>query len=156
MFLFTGLTPVLFTVFFLIKQQNIRHEMKQKLENEMLHTIVVPKKDVAWVKHNKEISIGNKLFDVKSYTDKNGQIFFVGLFDEEETSLNKLMEKDTHKKNKNELAQLFQLLQSPCINLTFDTGLIITNEKSFSFPILLNISSPFNKIPTPPPQGMII
>jgi hypothetical protein len=154
--LLTGAMPLFFTLFFLIKQQLIRHEMKERLENEMLHTIAVPKEEVQWVKYNKEIRVGDKIFDIKCSSEKNGLVFFVGLFDAEETALNDLMEKDTDEKNENDLVHLLPLLQSPCLSVFFDQGLIISNEKIFSFPIILSVPSPFINIPTPPPQDMMI
>ena len=128
--------------------------MKEKLEKEFLHTITVPKEDVVWAKYNKEIIVGDKLFDVESFSEKGGLYFFIGLFDAEETALNDLLEKNTDDKNENELlGQLFQCLQSPCIDVTFDPGIIINQNNVCSFPILLHISSPFLNIPTPPPQA---
>ena len=151
--LLTGAIPLLFTLFFLVKQQMIRYEMKEKLEKEFLHTITVPREEVTWVKYNKEIIVGNKLFDVKSFSEKNGLYFFTGLFDAEETALNDLLEKDTDDKNENELlGQLFQCLQTPCINVSFDRGIIANQNNPYSFPIVPHISSPFINIPTPPPQ----
>jgi hypothetical protein len=152
--LLTGAMPLFFTLFFIIKQQLIRHKMKDKLENEMLHTIAVSKNEVQWVKYNKEIRVGDKLFDIKSFSEKNGLIYFIGLFDDEETALNDLMERDTDEKNKNHVTQLFHWLQTPCLNVFFDPGIIHTIKKVFSFPILLNISPPFLNILTPPPQFM--
>lgn len=150
--LLTSCMPILFTIFFLCKQQLIRHEMKEKLEQESLHTIIVPKDKVVWAKYNEEIIVEDKLFDVHSFSEKDGLYFFLGLFDDEETDLNELLEKDTD--NKSELlAELFQCLQSPCINLSFDPDIIPAENNTFSFPILLHISSPFINIPTPPPQA---
>jgi len=146
--------PVLFTLFFLFKQQSIRHKMKEKLEKEFLHTITVPKEEIMWEEFNKEIKVEDKLFDVKSFSEKNGSYIFLGLFDNEETALNNLLEKDTDDKNENELlAQLFQCLQSPCISLSFDSCIITDHNKISYFPILLYIPSPFRNIPTPPPQA---
>ena len=150
--LLIGAMPFLFTLFFLVKQQIIHHEMKEKLEREFLHTITVPKDKVNWVKYSKEIRIDSKLFDVNSFSEKNGIYFFTGLFDTEETALNDLLEKETEDGDQNELAQLFQLLQSPCTNLSFNYFLVTGQDKTTCFPILLHISSPFVNIPTPPPQ----
>lgn len=151
--LLVGAMPFLFTLFFLVKQQIIRHEMKEKLEGEFLHTITVPKDKVNWVKYNKEIRIDSKLFDVNSFSEKNGIYFFTGLFDREETALNDLLEKETEDGDQNELAQLFQLLQSSCTNLISNCFIISSQGKTTCFPILLDISSPFVNIPTPPPQA---
>ena len=128
--------------------------MKEKLEKEFLHTITVPKEEVVWSKYNKEIIVGDKLFDVKSFSEKGGLYFFIGLFDAEETALNDLLEKDTDDKNENDLlGQLLQCLQSPCINVSFDLGIIDNQNNTCYFPILLHISFPFINTPTPPPQA---
>jgi len=145
--------PFLFTVFFLARQQVIRHQMKEMLEKEISHTIIIPKDEVVWVRYNEEISIDAKLFDVKSFSEKNGIYFFNGLFDADEASLNDLLEKETDNKNETQCSQLFQWLQSPCTGSTFELFELIDHYKIHSFPILLDISSPFLRIPTPPPQA---
>ena len=145
--------PLLFTLFFLCKQQIVRHEMKEKIEEELLHTIAVPKNEVVWAKYNQEIIAGGKLFDIKSFSEKNGIYFFIGLFDAEETELNDFLEKEMDDKNENDLSQLFQWLQSPCTSLAFDFYVISDHKKISCIPILQHISSPFINIPTPPPQA---
>jgi hypothetical protein len=144
--------PFIFTLFFLVKQQIIRHEMKESLEKEFLHTIAIPKDGVMWVKYNKEIRVENKLFDVESFSEKGDMYIFEGLFDEEETALNNLLEQNTQTENENELAQLFHMLQSLCTDLSSDQSIITNTSNNFGFPILLNISSPFIGLLTPPPQ----
>lgn len=132
----------------------IRYEMKEKLEKELLHTITVPREEVSWVKYNKEIIVGDKLFDVKSSSEKDGLCFFIGLFDAEETALNDLLEKDNDDKNENDLlGQLFQCLQSPCISISLGPGIIASQNNTCFLPILLHIPSPFINITTPPPQA---
>jgi len=152
--LLSGAMPLLFTLFFLVKQMIIRYEMKEKLEQELLHTITVPREEVRWVKYNEEIIVGDKLFDVKSTYEIDGLCFFIGLFDAEETALNDLLEKDHDDKNENDLlGQLFQCLQSPCINISLDPGITAGQNNTCFFPILLHIPSPFINITTPPPQA---
>ena len=151
--LLTSCMPVLFTLFFLYKQQTIRNEMKEKLEEEFLHNIVIPKGEVVWVKYNEEINIGDKLFDIKSFSEKNGLCFFIGILDIEETALNDLLENEMNDKDENNLSQLFQWLQSPCTSLAFDSYIINDNNKISCFPILQHIPSPFINILTPPPQA---
>ena len=146
--------PLLFALFFLVKQQAIRYEMKERLEKERLHTITVRQDKVVWAKYNKEIIVEGKMFDIKSYSIKDSICFFTGLFDEEETALNDLLEKKTDDKHENELlAQLFQWLQSPCISLSFDEEALISQKNENCFPILHNITFPFINILTPPPQA---
>ena len=155
-FLLAGFMPVLFTLFFLYKQQLIRHEMKEKLERQMLHTVIVSRADVVWVKYKKEIHIHDKMFDVKSFIIKNDQYVFTGLYDEEETALNSYFEKNTKQKNERGcqvLSAFFQLLQSIYPGDS-DEILISKNISKVYCPLILqHISSPFINILTPPPQA---
>ena len=130
--------------------------MKEKLERHMLHTITVSNADVVWVKYRKEIRIHNKMFDIESFTIKNDQYIFTGLYDEEETALNNYFKESTEHQNEREyqvLSLLFHLLQS-IYRENFDEMLISpTISKAYCPPILQHISSPFINILTPPPQA---
>jgi len=148
--------PVLFTLLFLFKQQLVRHEMKEKLEQEMLHTIIVPVAEVQWVKYKKEIRFQGKMFDIKSFTIKNGQYSFTGLYDEEETALNNHFEKNTEQKNEREhevLSTLFQLLQSVYPGDPDETLVFENISRAYRPLILQHIPTPFINILTPPPQA---
>jgi hypothetical protein len=78
--------------------------MEEKLENEQLQTIAIPIEDVQWYKENKEIIVGEKLFDVKSVVYQNGIASFTGIYDDRETNIkvqleNLEMEEDENTKN---------------------------------------------------------
>lgn len=149
--------PVLFAVFFLYKQQRIRHEMKEKLEEEMLHTIVVPAKQFLWVKYNKEIRVGDKMFDIKSMRVEKDNYIFTGLYDEEETALNNYFENQTDQKSERGnqlLSSLFQLLQSAFIEEETNSPVTDFSICEYSPLILQHITSPFENILTPPPQQL--
>ena len=155
-FLLAGFMPVIFTLLFLYKQQLIRHEMKEKLEEEMLHTIVVPVAEVQWVKYKKEIRFQDKMFDIKSITVKNGQYIFTGLYDDEETALNNYFEKNAEQKNarnNNILTSLFQLFQTVYPGDSTDTLIQKDNSGINGCIVLSNLPSPTKNIPTPPPQA---
>ncbi len=155
LFLLAGFMPVMFTLFFLYKQQLIRHGMKEKLELEMLHTIVVPEAEVKWVKYKKEVRVRDKMFDVKSFTLKKGQYIFKGLYDEEETVLNNYFERSTDQKNEKELhilSSLFKILQSIYPGDSEEALLSKSTSHEYSPLILQHITSPFINIITPPPQ----
>jgi hypothetical protein len=153
---FIGFAPVSFTMFLLIKQQSIRHSMKEKLEQKLLHNISVPESKVMWVKYKKEIRVDGKMFDIKSFSVENGHYHFTGLFDEEETTLNNYLEKNTEQKNERSnsiLASLFQLLQSVYPGDSNDTIMQEDNSRIYCCLILSNIPSPIKNILTPPPQA---
>lgn len=129
--------------------------MKEKLEEEMLHTIVVPAKQLIWVKYKKEIRVDGKMFDVKSIQIVNGNYIVKGLYDDEETALNNYFENHTNEENENGsqlLSSIIQLLQSSFIEDETSsqvTRIIINRYSLFTLP---HISFPFKNIDTPPPQ----
>lgn len=130
--------------------------MKERLERQMLHTITVSTADVVWVKYKKEIRIHDKMFDIESFTIKNDQYIFTGLYDEEETALNNYLEKNTEQKNEREyqvLSSLFQLLQSLYPENVDDFLASATISKAYCTLILQYITSTFINILTPPPQA---
>jgi hypothetical protein len=154
--LLTGALPFLFTLHFLGKQQLIRHEMKEKMEREMLHTVIIPENELVWVKYKKEVRINDKMFDVETYRIDNGQYYLTGLFDEEETALNNYFEKSTDQKNEKGsqmLSALLQFLQSMYPGDP-DEPLDFKNiSKAYRPLILQHISFPFKNVLTPPPQA---
>jgi len=155
--LLAGIMPVAFSLFFLLKQQAIRHAMKEKLEKQLLHSIVVAEKDVLWVKYHKEIRVQGKMFDITSYSFDKGYYTFTGLFDEEETALHQCLENDINQKKKeggNLIAQLYQCLQSACTEQGDETCLLHLKSDNTGILILLHIPSPFINILTPPPQAL--
>ena len=84
--------PCLLFVYYQSAQWYIRHEMEEKLEKEQLQTIVIPVSDVKWYKENKEIIVGEKLFDVKSVVYRDGMASFTGLYDHQETNIKAQLE----------------------------------------------------------------
>ena len=156
-FLFcTGSIPVCMTLFFLAKQQIVRHEMKEKLEQQYLQTITLPASEVYWIKNKKEILVDGKMFDIKSFSLKNDQYEFTGLFDDEETALVKQLENNTRQNNQSGnrlLAQFFQWLSSVYSDKHSDFSITTAMVTLPYHPILSYISSPFKTILTPPPRA---
>lgn len=150
----TGFIPVLLIAVFSMLQQSIRKEMKEKMESEQLHTIVIADNEIHWAKAGKEIWFEGKMFDIKSSESKDGFTTFKGLFDNEETLLKQNLKKsweNNQTKQSQLFAQLFHVLQNIYFSNSDKDWTEATNElstNSFSSP---NILSPFLEIPTPPP-----
>ena len=155
-FILLGIAPLLFIVFTEIKQQRIRHKMKERLESKMLHTVTLSENKVQWIKQGKEILINGRMFDIKrlEHSD-NGKIIFTGLYDDDETLLVNQIKKQRQSDNNTGgrlLVQLFQLLQITHDNTPGET-LIPSFSGNNYFPG--NESRPtsqFIAILTPPPQ----
>lgn len=129
--------------------------MKERLEEEMLHTIILSTSAVQWVKYKKEIRVDGKMFDIKSFTIINENYIFTGLYDEEETKLNNYLEKHSNQKNDTEnnvLSSLFKMLHSLYANEAREELTQGRFTRSYSPLILQHTSSPFRNILTPPPQ----
>lgn len=146
--------PFLFVVCFHVKQQVARYEMKEKLEENILHTITVSEKNVHWVKKNKEILVNGKMFDIKHFQAENGYFIFTGLYDEEETALNEEVNNNFNRNNKSGwlVTNLFQWLQTVYTTpFTNQLPVIMAVQHNPSF-IFTTLTSPILTILTPPPR----
>jgi hypothetical protein len=116
--------PLLFSTVIFIKQQLLQHQRSQRFETEVLETVTINAEKVNWVKPGKEIQIGNKLFDVKSYKTAGSNIIFTGFYDSKEDKLVKHIDDVEKQKNKtgsplDKLAIKFLTLPSYKENLEF-------------------------------------
>jgi hypothetical protein len=147
--------PFFFYASFNIQQIRIQHLMKERLEKQVLHQVIIAENKIQWVKESKEMILDGKMFDIKSIRLENGVYHISGLYDDEETFLVKQLEKqqqsNTTSGNKI-LVQFIQLFQS---NLSQDF-----NTEPL-FPILSNnhsVEKDWRLAPgsvavlTPPPQ----
>lgn len=153
-FLILGLSPILFVLFFALQQHSIRYQMKEKMEQAALHTIMLADNEIQWAKAGKEIWVEGKMFDIKSIEHKEGITIFNGLFDEDETLLKQNLkanfEKDQAKQNQL-FSQLFQSLQG----IYFENSIYhlnSNNKSTISFTHYTSrLHSNFLETPTPPP-----
>jgi hypothetical protein len=149
--------PLFFILGHLVKRELAYHQMMEKLENNSLHTISIPLTDINWIKKNKEVMVDGKLFDVKSWEIIDGQAKLVGLFDDEETKLEKEFN-STMQQNNNQQAPINQLA------LKFIFNFLFINKQALLTPLLLQNCKPvylvYNEdavalsftINTPPPN----
>ena len=79
--------PLLFSVFFLVKQKTIRVEAEDQLNTTSLQTVTIPLSELHWLNNEKELLIAGKLFDVKSYFFTNNTVTLAGLYDNNEDEL---------------------------------------------------------------------
>lgn len=101
--------PLFFSIGFIIKQKTIQVEMKQQLKTALLQTIMVPARDVKWIKKDKEILVNGQMFDVKTSVKSGKNIVFTGLYDKDEQKLHENLKGFMHSKNK-QSAPLTELL----------------------------------------------
>jgi len=110
--------PVFVFLSFFIKQKIIQHTMIEKLENASLKCIALSHGEFKWVKENKEIEVNGKLFDVKYFSVRDGKIYFIGLYDNEEDEVKKKINDFAKNNDTNKIPQqaLIKFLFYPAIN----------------------------------------
>lgn len=151
------LAPLSYPFIFRAKQQAIHHKMKERLEEKILHTVILAANNIHWVRPGKEILVGGRMFDIKQTKIlPDGSSQFKGLFDDEETMLTKqLLEKqreDNTKDNK-QIVQLFQLtlgLPESTPEHSSDQLSLARYQPARDMSLL---PSPCKDILTPPPQS---
>jgi hypothetical protein len=147
--------PLFFTVGIYIKQQLIQHRREDRFKTELLEVVTVKAKDVYWVKIGKEIQVGKKLFDVKSFTVKGSNIIFTGFFDSKEDKLvNHIREMEQQKNDSgsplNQLAVKFLFLP----NYKESAVVLIQNNWQFiekQFPVYAESTSAMSYPSVAPP-----
>lgn len=155
LFILLGFTPLLFVLFFAIKQQSIRHRMKVRMEEQSLFTISIADNEIHWLIKGKELWIQGRLFDIKSIEYKDGIATLHGLYDEEETTLyyafNEAWQKNCSDQNQL-LSELFECLQD--VYFSHHTAIPTLADKQHHIAALSpKLLSQFKTILTPPPQA---
>ena len=155
LFLFISI-PMCTLVCMQLFQFVIKHEMKEKLENQMLQTVTLKKADVVWVKSNTEINLNGRMFDIKSMTEENDLIIFKGLFDDEETAIVKFVEKSSNNGTTNQqssMSSYFQLFLTVYKSTsTIEYKNILKDIHCFRIENNLTIMKQLQQINIPPPK----
>jgi len=145
------LLPLASIIFLQLWQLYVKQEAKERLEQAFLETIVLQKDQFYWEEEEKEISIGGKMFDVKSFIVKNDSFIITGIYDEKETAINFMLSKQAGKDS-----LLIRLL---LFTQFFFSVATIFSIGGFSKQILQHAyfhlnrhRNIFRKILTPPPQ----
>lgn len=148
--------PLLCLLSLQMRQVHVRLKMKEKLEHSFLQSITLDKKNVQWVKPDKEIRIGNKLFDVKHYRIENEKIFLTGLYDHEERLIEdqiKDLGSNTNPQSKSLiLEKIFQLLQSFFSSELSFTDFSTISHNNYCEYFYNHPASLYKNVLTPPPQ----
>lgn len=79
--------PILLLLGLQVWQQEVRREMKEKLETAELQTLVLRATEWHWKEEGKEIRVGDQLFDIRTMEKEGDRYRFTGLFDHQETAI---------------------------------------------------------------------
>jgi hypothetical protein len=150
--------PVLVFTGFVVSQIIIQHQMEERLETSLLQTITVDQEDFQWVKKNKEINIGGRLFDVKSFKIYGNKLVVTGLYDDDENQLKESITRVIHRKS-GESFPVSQLIVKFIFNSEwYKTPLMTISSFSKEIQTIYSryseaIVTKFPSINTPPPNS---
>jgi hypothetical protein len=144
--------PVWIAVCLQVQTVIVRHEMLEALEKEQLVTLRLAPSEINWYKQDKELQVGDELFDVKAITLTEGTWVVTGLFDKKEKALKKQVE-DLARKNETEGSGLSRWLQqlyhAPVIlHLTIPETATIQSKYTYD----MQLADSFRPVEGPPPQ----
>ena len=148
--------PCLLFVYYQSAQWYAQQQMEEKLEKAHLQTLSIPVSEVKWFRENKEIIVGQKLFDVKSVINRDGIASFTGLYDDQETNIktqleNLELEEDENAKNESAINLISILLfKGEDYNSSWLLNQLSTQYIDFSKDHLI---SPVISTPAPPPKS---
>lgn len=152
-FLLITLAPTLFMGGLQVLQFYIRQRMEAALEKESLVTITVPAAGVVWYEEGREIKVNGRMFDIESYTVKDGLFTALGIYDDEETRVVNLMNGHWSERDQQHLVVQLLVLSHciiPLFFLLYTFGLVPFIYKP-AFLFLRRYVSPALAIPIPPP-----
>lgn len=127
--------------------------MRKELDRQSLVTIKVDQENFSWIDEGREMMIGGRMFDVKSFELENGVYTVNGLFDDEETALLKRMQEnreDETSNGNNVLAEFFGLEGTNDQQLGDDLPIYTTRKLYPSY--ITSTSIKHVAIITPPPR----
>jgi hypothetical protein len=85
------LAPTLFMGGLQAFQAIIRQRMERSLDKEVLTTISLPATSVVWYEEGREIRVEGRMFDIKTFSIKDGIFTAQGVYDDDETEVVNLM-----------------------------------------------------------------
>ncbi len=93
--------PICLSVVFIVKQKVLQSTIQARFGKELIQTITVSKKNITWVKKEKEIIVEGKYFDVMYYNTSGDDVVLTGFYDNKEDKLVKEIKKLIRQKKAN-------------------------------------------------------
>ena len=136
-----------------LSQAYIRSTREERLEKEKQIQVVIPAKDLVWEEEERELWVGDRMFDVASYKIENGNCYLTGVYDDDETEVAGSLLHLLLSKNGNSLLQFIILLQCYTFAiLVFNYVWQLWPSCIWSLHSLLNYPSPQLLVLDPPPK----
>ncbi len=120
----------------------------------MLQIITLPADHLVWEEKGEEAIVQGKLFDVKEWHTTGRNVILTGLFDEQETGIVKMLQKETdHSKSNSSVIRILLLLQCFIAIAAGSLSPIVLSITLSVFPsFYIRYSNPFFIVLSPPPR----
>lgn len=148
-----------FLIPFMLEGQKmfIKHEMEERMEREELQTLVLDIATIRWEKKEKEIWLGDQLFDIKEMKQEGNKLIVKGLYDHKEKEI--LSKLNTfhhplpfeHERNKT----VFKLIHLEAIVIPADNALHLIFVSLYSSDHNRHWSSLCQGVLSPPPENVL-
>jgi hypothetical protein len=147
------LLPLLAITILQAGQVYIKSTRDERLEKEKQVQVVLPAKEVVWEEEGKELWVGDRMFDVSTYTVTNGQYYLTGVYDDHETAVAGTLLHAIFSKNGADLLRLLLLLQ--CFTCCLAFIQLLRNDfiknRQYSLYVFF-LASPLHLVLGPPPR----
>lgn len=147
------LLPFLAIGFLQIGRSYIQSQREERLDAEELVKVVLPVKEVIWEEEGKELWVGDRMFDVASYSIVNGHYHLTGAYDDDETEVAGSLIHLLLSKNGDSFLHLVILLQCFCITaILLDTAFRFEPLQNTFFSFSSSLFSHSCLVLGPPPK----
>jgi hypothetical protein len=147
------LLPLLAMFVLQLGKTYIQSTREERLQTEDRVTVVVPAAKVVWEEEGRELWVGDRMFDVSSYTIVGGNYHLTGVYDDDETEVAGSLLHLLLSGNNAGFLQFLLLLQSfiGCILLLHFSVIFFVKEEKVIFP-RSTLFSPIRLVLGPPPR----
>ncbi len=147
------LLPLLAMLFLQLGQAYIKSTREERLQGEKLVKVMLPAKEVIWEEEERELWVGDRMFDVTSYTIVGGNYHLTGVYDDDETEIAGSLLHTIFSKKGTDLLHLILLLQcfSGCLVFMELVYKYQSVHKKIAFYLVL-LLSPLHLVLGPPPR----
>jgi len=151
------MTPAIYSIYFQVRQQLIRSEMWEWLEDEGTDVVTIHPSKLYWMEKDREIFVNGLMFDVKSIEKIGDSLRITGDYDNKESGLRLQMEMvedawEDENQQANSIQVLVQVMDDSLSSFFSPLNQFETLD-AHRFSITTSLPTVFLKTISPPPKS---
>ena len=149
--------PAMLPFITIVREQIVRWEMKEALEEKELITIYADPTKIIWEEEGKECRINGSLFDVKEIEKINGQYKLKGLYDTREKEIEEQLANMAGKQNDQQASAISKIFNLRYLNneaSSLPAKIFTIVELKLFVDYNDNYHHPYLSMTNPPPEWM--